>query len=588
MGARFIGVDREQVFLMPPSVRDWVPEGHLVWTVLDAVGELDLSAFYAAYRADGHGRPAYEPSMVVALLMYAYARGNRSSRGIERACVEDVAYRVVAGNLVPDHSTIADFRRRHEHALGEVFSGVLGLCARVGLASVGVVSIDGTKMSANASMNANRDFGQIARAILREAAEIDEREDELYGPDRGDELPEQLRTREGRRQALREAKERLNRERGQAAEPVDDEDEDRIEIQLDPQQFVTRPQGRRAWLRKGRRALEAQRERERRPIAGDRAERLFEACRRLEQELDADRAANAAYEHWRTHGVAADGSRRMAPGMVKPFELPELPPGLMNVTDPDSRVVRTQGQPGMQGYNAQLAVNDRQIIVAAEITTESPDFGHLEPMVRATQRELAALGLGDPDVVLADAGYWHQGQMQQIASEGIQVLVPPDAGLRRGPRPGWTGGMYSFMRRVLTTPLGHDLYRQRQITIEPVFGQIKFNRAIKRFQRRGRSACRSEWRLIAATHNLLKLHNHRHAATKRKHMKFLRARATLRNKRLPVRGRRIIVDLRGEDVGNYNVYIIAKYRTRKGKVKTFREMRALSVSRSPRDILMPG
>src|SRR5215207_4786538 len=116
------------------------------------------------------------------------------------------------------HSTIAEFRCRHERALGEVFSGVLGLCARVGLASVGVVSIDGTKMSANASMNANRDFAQIARAILREAAEIDRREDELYGPDRGDELPEQLRTREGRRRALREAKERLQCERERAAE----------------------------------------------------------------------------------------------------------------------------------------------------------------------------------------------------------------------------------------------------------------------------------------------------------------------------------------------------------------------------------
>src|SRR3954464_12392242 len=147
MGARFIAGDREQVFLMPPSVRDWVPEGHLVWTVLDAVAELDLSAFYAAYRVDGHGRPAYEPSMMVALLLYAYARGTRSSRGIERGCVEDVAFRVVAGNVAPDHSTIAEFRCRHERALGEVFSGVLGLCARAGLASVGVVAIDGTKMS---------------------------------------------------------------------------------------------------------------------------------------------------------------------------------------------------------------------------------------------------------------------------------------------------------------------------------------------------------------------------------------------------------------------------------------------------------
>src|SRR5215218_3147173 len=257
MCARFIGVDRDQVFLMPPSVRDWVPEDHLVWTVLDTVGELDLSAFYAVFRVDGHGRPAYEPSMMVALLLYAYARGNRSSRAIERACFEDVAYRVVAGNLVPDHSTIAEFRCRHERALGEVFSGVLGLCARAGLASVGVVAIDGTKMSANASINANRDFGQIAREILADAAEIDRREDELYGEARGDELPEHLRTREGRRKALREAKQRLERERGQASEPPTpaDETDVPVSVELDPREFVTRPEGRRAWVREGRRAL---------------------------------------------------------------------------------------------------------------------------------------------------------------------------------------------------------------------------------------------------------------------------------------------------------------------------------------------
>jgi transposase len=243
MGARFIGGDREQVFLMAPLVTDWVPEDHLVWTVLEAVGELDLSGFYAAYRVDGRGRRAYEPSMMVALLLYAYARGTRSSRGIERACVEDIAYRVVTGNLAPDHSTIAEFRCRHERALGEVFSGVLGLCARAGLASVGVVAIDGTKMSANASINANRDFGQVAREILAEAAEIDRREDELYGDQRGDELPEHLRTREGRRKALREAKERLDRERGQASEPADGDDDEEVAVELDPQRFVTRPAG---------------------------------------------------------------------------------------------------------------------------------------------------------------------------------------------------------------------------------------------------------------------------------------------------------------------------------------------------------
>jgi transposase len=498
---------------MPPSVRDWVPEDHLVWTVLDTVGELDLSAFYAVYRVDGHGRPAYEPSMMVALLLYAYARGNRSSRGIERACFEDVAYRVVAGNLVPDHSTIADFRGRHERALGEVFSGVLGLCARAGLASVGVVAIDGTKMSATASVNANRDFGQIAREILEEAAETDRREDELYGERRGDELPEHLRTREGRRKALREAKERLQRERGHAPEAVAGDEDGEVTVELDPQRFVTRPQGRRAWVREGRRALEQQREREGRPIAQDRSDRLFEAGRRLEEELAFEHASHRAYEAWRSRGSAADGSRRMAPGMVKAHEPALAPSGLVNVTDHDSRVVRTQGQPPLQGYNAQMVVNDRQIALAAEITTESPDFGHLEPMVRATQRELRAIELGDPGVVLADAGYWHQRQIEQITSEGMTVLVPPDGGLRKGARPGWTGGLYDVMRRVLATPEGRALYRERQITIEPVFGQIKFNRAIKRFQRRGRTAVRSEWRLIAATHNILKLHHYRLAAT---------------------------------------------------------------------------
>jgi transposase len=507
MGARFIGCDRDQVFLMPPSLRDWVPDGHLVWTVLDAVAELDLSAVYASYRDDGRGRPAYEPSMMVALLLYAYARGNRSSRGIERACVEDVAYRVVTGNLAPDHSTIAEFRCRHERALGEVFSGVLGLCARAGLVLVGVVAIDGTKMAANASSDANRDFGQIAREILAEAAEIDAREDEVYGDRRGDELPERLRTREGRRQALREAKEQLSGERdGTLGAPADEQRA--VSVELDPADFVTRPQGRRAWVREGRRALDAERERDGRLIAKDRTDRLYEACRRLEEELDTDHASHAAYDAWRARGVAADGSRRMAPGMVKPHDPVLVPDGLMNTTDHDSRPMRTHGFKPLQGYNAQLAVNEQQVVIAAELTTDSPDFGHLEPMVRAAQRELRRVEIDDPTVVLADAGYWHQRQIETVVSDGIQVLVSPDSSLRRGPRPGWTGGLYDFMRRVLSTPDGRALYRRRQATIEPVFGQLKFNRQMGRFQRRGRAACRSEWRLIAATHNLLKLHRH--------------------------------------------------------------------------------
>ena len=452
--------------------------------------------------------------MMVALLLYAYARGNRSSRGIERACVEDVAYRVVAGNLAPDHSTIADFRRRHEQALGELFSGVLGLCARAGLGSVGVVAIDGTKVAANASRDANRDYERVAREILAEAAETDRREDELYGEARGDELPEQLRAAEGRRQALREAKRELERERaaGQAAESAAGEQSEGTPIELDRERFVTRNHGRRAWTREARRLLDERREREARPIARSRTERLAESKRRLEEAHRVGLEANAAFDEWRASGRRSDGRRLGRPPRWTPYTPPECPEGTINTTDHDSRVMRTQGQPPLQGYNAQAAANENQIVVAAELTVDSPDFGHLEPIVDAAERELERVGSKPPEVVVADAGYWHKRQIENIVARGTQVLVAPDSGLRKGARPGWTGGLYDFMRRVLASDHGKALYQKRKATIEPVFGQIKFNRRIDRFQRRGRSACRSEWRLVAATHNLLKLHNHRIAA----------------------------------------------------------------------------
>jgi hypothetical protein len=162
----------------------------------------------------------------------------------------------------------------------------------------------------------------------------------------------------------------------------------------------------------------------------------------------------------------------------------------------------------IQGYNAQAAVNEQQIVIAAEVTVDSPDFGHLEPIVDATEHELEQAGVSErPDVVVADAGYWHQVQMENIVSRGIKVLIPPDSRKRKGARPGWGGGAYAFMRRVLATDAGRELYRKRQAMIEPVFGHTKFNRRIDRFQRRARAACRSEWRLITATHNLLKLHS---------------------------------------------------------------------------------
>ena len=193
--------------------------GHLAWFVIDAVAEMDLDPFYAAYRVDGRARPAYDPAMMVGLLLYAYARGVRSSRQIERACEEDVAFRVLAAQQQPDHATIARFIERHQDAIAGLFGDVLSLCAKQGLATVGVLAVDGTKLAGNASRDANVDYERVAREILEEAKAVDAAEDELYGDARGDELPEQLRTGEGRRAWLREARKRLEQQRAEEARP---------------------------------------------------------------------------------------------------------------------------------------------------------------------------------------------------------------------------------------------------------------------------------------------------------------------------------------------------------------------------------
>jgi len=460
MAQNFIACDREQELLLPPSLREWLPEDHLAWFVLDAVEAIDLRAFFAGYREDGWGRAAHDPAMMVALLLYAYAIGERSSRRIERRCRDDVAVRVITANQAPDHTTIARFRQRHEVAFGELFGEVLALCAEAGLIKVGVIAIDGTKVHANASQHANRDYEQLAREILDEAAEVDRIEDEQFGEARGDELPPELST----------------------------------------------AQGRRGWLREAKRRLDDQRADEARPIPASRPARLKEAKRRFDEELDVECRANAAYEAYRARGVMKDGRRFGRP--PDPYRPPATPAGKINLTDPDSRNVKTS-RGWVQGYNAQAAVTAEQIVIAAEVTVDSPDFGHLEPMVNASERELIAIGIDTlPEVVLADAGYWHQRQMERIVDRGVTVLIPPDAGKRKGERPGWNGGLYAFMRRVLATEHGGGLYAKRQGMIEPVFADAKFNRRCDRLQRRGRSAARSEWRLITATHNLLKLWRH--------------------------------------------------------------------------------
>jgi transposase len=455
MPQNFLPCDRDQELLLAPNMREWLPEDHLAWFVIESVEALDLQAFYSAYRSDGHGAAAHDPQMMVALTLYAYATGERSSRGIERRCREDVAFRVIAAGQTPDHATIARFRGRHTDALCGLFTGVLGLCVEAGLVSAAVVAVDGTKVAADASGHRTATYEEIAGEILAEAARIDAAEDELHGDRRGDELPEELRTRRGRKEWIREALRRQREER-----------------EADPE-----------------------------PVPGGRAGRL-EICRsRLVAEHRAIVAAHRDYDAWR-----AANPRGRPPVAAEP---PAAPGGKVNTTDPDSRPMRSH-KGSLQGYNAQALADESQVVIAAEVLTEANDSGALAPMVDLATAELEKAGSEErPGVVLADAGYWSTDQIDRVREGPTVPLVAVDGDSRAGPRPDRSGGPYEFMRRALATPTGTDLYRRRKWMIEPLFADIKFNRRAGRFRRRGLGAVRSEWRLLTATHNLLKLHRHR-------------------------------------------------------------------------------
>jgi hypothetical protein len=413
------------------------------------------------YRLGAAGRALYDPQMLVARLLYAYARGIRSSRGIERACWEDVAFKVITGMRTPDHSTIAEFRRRHEAEIAELFDDVLGLCREAGLVSVGVITIDGTKIKANASMDQNRSYRDLVTQILREAEETDQAEDRLHGKDRrGDELPEELRAAEGRRRALADAMRRLEERKGRAVKEcaITDPEMDLESLVLGRQ--VLRRGGRREWPRVARRELESHRAQQAQAVPRDRDGRLFGVLERFEQNHRVELAAHEDYDRWRA--TARDTQGGVLKGNTKLFTAPELPEGVINLCDPDARVMRTQGTPPRQAYNAQTAVNEQQIILAAEITIDAPDFGHLEPMLDTTLQHLAKHGVSEqPEVALGDAGYWHTRQIQAIAERGIEVLVPPDGTMRDGIRPGWEHGLFDVMRRKLATDRGRELYAKR-------------------------------------------------------------------------------------------------------------------------------
>jgi transposase len=442
----FIPTQRDQDLLLPPSLREWLPEQDLSWFIIDAVSQMNLEPFYTKYRNDGWGNAAYDPEMMVSLMLYAYCLGVRSSRQIERRCERDIAFRVITANQKPDHTTIARFRQANQKELSALFTEVLRLCAEAGLVNVGLVALDGTKVKANASLGANRTYVWIEKTVqkmLEEAAVKDEEEDQLYGSDkRGDELPEDLQDRDKRLARLKEAKQRLKQEAEEAV-----------------------------------------------------SKQAQKIKQREEEERDS-------------------GKKKRGRKPKHPNEKPQME-SKANTTDPQSRIMKTRTG-YVQGYNAQAVVTEEQIIVAADVTQEENDKQQLHPMLEQAQAELSEAGVDDKvGTALQDAGYWSENNILKADPEGPELLIATTKDWKQRkalrekdpPRGRIPKGLSAMdrMERKLRTRRGWGLYKRRGYIVEPIFGQIKEIRRCDHFMRRGHIAVQSEWRLIAATHNLLKL-----------------------------------------------------------------------------------
>jgi hypothetical protein len=379
---------------------------------------------------------------------------------------------------------------------------------------VWVVALDGTKLRGNATREASVDFGRIAQELIEFAIATDEAEDEEHGEARGDELPDELLTDEGRRGWL--ARELAARRQARREAEDGDGDGDGGEggsepdtgCEFDAEEIVARVQGRDGWLLEAKRQLDRERWQTPAPVSRAREDRLWDAAERLEQDLAALRAGNEAYERWRARATDRLGRSLQGNRLPKPYTPPATPQTTVNLSDPDTHLMKGH-KIFVQGYNAQAVVDQNQIVIAAEVCTEPVDFSALEPLMTAARRELQQARIStEPRVAVADSGFWNEQQMDKLAADGIAVLVPPESGKRKGQRPGWSGGRYSWMRRLLTSDNGRELYRQRRQVIEPVFGHTKHNRKFTQFHRRGRGAGRTEWRLLMMTHNLTKLYRH--------------------------------------------------------------------------------
>jgi transposase len=527
--------DVDQLLLMPPSLRDWLPADHLAFFVSDVVAELDLALFFKAHRLDGRGGAVYDPAMMLSVLLYAYCTGERSSRRIERRLVEDVAYRVLAVNQRPDHATLARFRRRHQDAVAGLFGQVLGLCVRAGIVDAGLIAIDGTKIAANASFFANRDredLQKIAKEILDEAEQTDAAEDELFGDRRGDELPTEWAGGRDRRARIREALGELDR---QKARDYETRMAERAAKEAESGRKLTGPQPK---------PDSARRAKPRRANTTDPHSRIIaQASKGVLQGYNAQAAATLEQVIVAAEvGATTNDQAHFVPMATAVNE---------NLAEAghDSKVGAFLADAGY--WTAANATTD----VGAEVLirtrkpawrkADKPDDDKLAVLAKVNRGEMSQRQAGQ---ILGVSYTWvrdmtkryfgKQGQRITRTAEPepeqwLPVLERVARGemSKRAARDELTvsdtriNAMLahvqgeavdpSIARRDMDTKLAlpdnAELYRKRSHTIEPVFGNIKANLGYRRFSRRSLPAVNSEWRLICAVHNLLKLQQARPA-----------------------------------------------------------------------------
>ena len=518
-------VDRDQPFLLPPDIRQWLPAGHAVWLVIEAVRRLDTSAFHAGRKTGGAGAAGYDPDMMVTLLVWAYANGVTSSRRIERLCCQDVAFRVICGGNLPDHVTVARFRQQFAGTAADLFAQVLVLCARLGMGQVGTVALDGTKIGANASKDANRTeegLRKLAADLAARHAAADAADDGLFGEgQRGDDDPGDPFTREERVAAALAS---LEAER-QAAEAAE-------RAAADAALQAARAGTPRAGKRPGAAEVELAEAKVAREIAA-----YEEKCRVRAEAAAPGRPGRGvppvpAADYCRVRQAAEQLARAVARAAAREEEKQaedqvrgkKEPAPVRNVTDPASRLMPVRGGGFVQGYNPQNVSSEDGLVIATRLTSSPADTRFYEPLIsqaQAAAAEMAAAGgPGDGTIglSLADAGYL---SVHNLTCPGPDRLIATGSrrGLEKkarqggdGGQPDWKDPAITAMTARLATPDGIAAYRRRAHIGETFHGDLKHNQGIRRLSLRGRKA-EGEWIFATAVRNLRKAITSGHLTT---------------------------------------------------------------------------